>query len=188
MLLLLLIVALIIRIVSAKHVAFGCCIYYYYMYCCDNKKKPVVAFVVYFPLNNSIVIMLILLHLVYPCYWFFNLIFANCYKLIVLWVFKKIIISLIMVDLWRWFINMYQFLSFAVNPLFTKFCKIWFYLLHKSVIWIVELNFRYHFFLQINVVRDMYTWLQYNHVVMSNMPRFGQWSNEIACCDVIYKL
>lgn len=62
-----------------------------------------------------------------------------------------------------------------MSTLFTKFCK--FEILFITQI--LDMNRRIKFpgfFLHVdkNVARDTITWLQNNHVVMSNMPNFGQ--------------
>lgn len=75
-----------------------------------------------------------------------------------------------------------------MSPLFTKFCK--FEILFITQI--LDMNRRIKFpgfFLHAdkNVAHDTITWLQNNHVMMSNMPNFGQWSNVIAYCDDILR-
>lgn len=62
-----------------------------------------------------------------------------------------------------------------MSPLFTKFCKFEILFIKQ----ILDMNRRIKFpgfFLHAdkNVASDTITWLQNNHVVMSNMSNFGQ--------------
>lgn len=62
-----------------------------------------------------------------------------------------------------------------MSPLFTKFCKFEILFIKQ----ILDINRRIKFprfclHADKNVARDTITWLQNNHVVMSNMPNFGQ--------------
>lgn len=63
-----------------------------------------------------------------------------------------------------------------MSPLFTKFCKFEILFITQICDMNRRIKFPGYFILHAdkNVARDTITWLQNNHVEMSNMPNFGQ--------------
>lgn len=63
-----------------------------------------------------------------------------------------------------------------MSPLFTKLCIFEILFITQICDMNRRIKFPGYFFLHadINVVGDIITWLKNNHIVMSNMPRFGQ--------------